>query len=48
MKKFYLSPSSQANNAYIVGGTTEKIQMEDLCKQIRDKMNAQYDVECAI
>lgn len=45
MVKIYLSPSNQPANAYVVGGTNEKVQMEGLAGKIKAILDAEYDCE---
>jgi len=44
-KKIYLSPSNQPANAYVVGNTNEKVQMEDLAKRIKAILDSEYECE---
>lgn len=44
-KKIYLSPSNQPANAYVVGNTNEKVQMEDLAKRIKAILDIEYECE---
>lgn len=43
--KLYLSPSNQPHNAYAVGGTTEKIQMEAVATRVKNILDSEYDCE---
>lgn len=45
MVKIYLSPSNQPNNAYCVGGTNEKVQMEAVAHKVKAILDAQYICE---
>lgn len=44
-KRIYLSPSNQPANAYAVGNTNEKVQMEDLAKRIKTILDSEYECE---
>lgn len=44
-KRIYLSPSNQPANAYVVGNTNEKVQMEDLGKRIKAILDSEYECE---
>ncbi len=45
MVRIYLSPSNQPANAYVVGGTNEKVQMEDVAKRIKNILDSEYECE---
>lgn len=45
MIRIYLSPSNQPANAYCVGGTNEKVQMESLASKIKGILDSEYDCE---
>ncbi len=44
-KRIYLSPSNQPANAYAVGNTHEKAQVEDLAKRIKTVLDSAYECE---
>lgn len=45
MIRIYLSPSNQPANAYCVGGTSEKAQMEAVASKIKDILDSEYECE---
>lgn len=43
--KIYLSPSNQLQNTYVVGNTTEKVQMEKVAARVKEIIAARYNAE---
>lgn len=46
--KIYLSPSNQIANRYSIGGTNEKVEMEEVAKRIKTILDAEYVCETFI
>jgi len=43
--KIYLSPSNQPHNAYVLGATNEKVQMEGVAARIKTILDSEYNCE---